>query len=187
MSVKNDMTADFLRSAYGGESMAHMRYLIWGDHAEKQGLGNIARLFRAVAYAEQVHAGNHFRELDTQKGGAAVTAGAVFGLGTVAENLQGAIDGELHEIEQMYPVYLEAARFQGEKGAERSFHFALEAEKIHARMFKEAQDAARQSKDMELADMHVCPVCGYTGAGEAPDKCPVCNVAKSLFKFFPVG
>jgi rubrerythrin len=185
LSVKNDMTADFLRSAYGGESMAHMRYLIWADHAEKQSMANIARLFRAVAYAEQVHATNHFRELSEQKGGASVTAGAVFGLGSVVENLQGAIDGELHEIEQMYPVYLEAARFQGENGAARSFHFALEAEKIHAKMFKEAQDAARLGKDVELAVMHVCPVCGYTGQGDVPDKCPVCNVAKTLFKLFP--
>lgn len=139
MAVKNDMTADFLRSAYGGESMAHMRYLIWADHAEKQELPNIARLYRAISYAEQVHASNHFKELGTQSGGAAVTAGAVFGMGTVVENLQGAIDGEVHEIEQMYPVYLNAAQFQKENGAERSFRYALEAEKIHAKMFREAQ------------------------------------------------
>ncbi len=145
MPVKNDMTADFLRSAYGGESMASMRYLIWGEHAAKQGMPNIARLFAAVAFAEQAHATNHFRELCDQAGGAAVTAGAVFGLGSVAENLQGAIDGELHEIEQMYPVYLHTARFQQESGAERAFRYALEAEKIHAKMFKTAQDAAKEN------------------------------------------
>jgi len=185
MTVKNDMTADFLRSAYGGESMASMRYLLWGEHAEKQAMPNIARLFRAIAYAEQAHAGNHFRELGGQAGGATVTAGAVFGLGSVAENLQGAIDGELHEIEQMYPVYLAAARFQEEKGAERAFHYALEAEKIHARMFKTAQDAAKQNKDMALGDVYICPVCGYTGEGEPPEFCPVCGVKKNLFKLFP--
>jgi len=130
MAVKNAMTADFLRSAYGGESMAHMRYLHWGDLAEKDGFPNIAKLFRAIAYAEQVHAGNHFNELKDQKGDYTVTAGAVFGIGTVVENLQGAINGELHEVEQMYPVYLEAAKFQDEKGAQRSFHFALEAERF---------------------------------------------------------
>ncbi len=187
MSVKNDMTADFLRSAYGGESMASMRYYIWGDHAAKQGMPNIARLFAAIAYAEQAHATNHFRELGAQAGGAAVTAGAVFGLGTVAENLQGAIDGELHEVEQMYPVYLQAAQFQQENGAERAFRYALEAEKIHAKMFKDAQDAAKQSKDMVLGDVYICPVCGHTGEGEAPDFCPVCGVKKNLFKIFPAG
>ena len=187
MTAKNEMTVDFLRSAYGGESMAHMRYLIWGDHAEKQAMPNIARLFRAVAYAEQAHATNHFRELGGHPGGATVPAGAVFGLGTVVENLQGAIDGEVHEIEQMYPVYLNAAKFQQESGAERAFHYALEAEKIHARMFKTAQDAARLDKDVALGDLHICPVCGYTGEGATPDFCPVCGVKKSFFKLFPAG
>ncbi|HMM19240.1 MAG TPA: rubrerythrin family protein [Selenomonadales bacterium] len=186
MTVKNDMTADFLRSAYGGESMAHMRYLAWADHAEKQGMANIARLYRAISYAEQVHANNHFKELGAQQGGATVTSGAVFGLGSVVENLQGAIDGEVHEIEQMYPVYLNAAQFQKESGAERSFRYALEAEKIHAKMFQDAQNAARQGKDMELGDeVYICPVCGFTGDRETPDYCPVCGVKKDLFKLFP--
>jgi rubrerythrin len=185
MSVKNDMTAEFLRSAYGGESMAHMRYLTWGDHAEKQGLKNIARLYRAIAYAEQVHANNHFKELCEQQGGSVVNAGAVFGMGSVVDNLQGAIDGEVHEIEQMYPVYMATAQFQKESGAERSFRYALEAEKIHAKMFKAAQDAAKQDKDLELGEMHICPVCGFTGENEMPDFCPVCGVKKNLFKLFP--
>jgi rubrerythrin len=184
VAVQNEMTAEFLRSAYGGESMAHMRYLIWGEQAEQEGLPNIARLFRAISYAEQVHATNHFKELGKQQGGAAVTAGGVFGIGTIVQNLQGAVDGEVHEIEQMYPVYLQTARFQKEKGAERSFLFALEVEKIHAAMFKRAQDAAKQSKDMKLGDVFICPVCGYTGEGEMPDKCPVCNAKKLLFENF---
>ena len=184
MAVKNDVTADFLRSAYGGESMAHMRYLIWGGMAEKEGFKNIKRLFEAVAYAEWAHANNHFRELGELKGGADVTAGAVFGVGKTADNLQGAIDGELHEIEQMYPVYLQAARFQNEKGAERAFHFALEAEKIHAKLFTEAREQALKGKDMEIAEIHICPVCGYTEAGDVPDACPVCGVKKERFKVF---
>lgn len=187
MAVKNDMTADFLRSAYGGESMAHMRYQIWGEHAEKHGLSNIARLFYAIAYAEQVHATNHFRELGLQQGGAAVTAGAVFGLGSVVDNLQGAIAGEMHEIAQMYPVYLQTARFQQESGAERSFHYALEAEKIHAKLYKTAQDAAKQGRDVELGDIYICPVCGYTCVGTPPDKCPVCGAQADRFKAFPTA
>ncbi|MBF8983717.1 rubrerythrin family protein [Lutibacter sp. B2] len=184
MSVNNAMTADFLRSAYGGESMAHMRYLIWGDVAEKEGMPNIGRLFRAIAYAEWAHADNHFRQLGEQKGDHTVPAGAVFGIGKTEENLQGAIDGELHEVEQMYPVYLEAARFQKEKAAERAFHYALEAEKIHVTLFQEAQQAAKEGKDLDLGRVYVCPVCGHTVVGNAPDKCPVCGAKKEMYKDF---
>jgi rubrerythrin len=184
MAVKNDMTADFLRSAYGGESMAHMRYLIWGDMAEKEGFPNVKRLFEAISYAEWAHADNHFRELGERKGGADVMAGAVFGTDKTVNNLQGAIDGELHEVNQMYPVYLETARFQGEKGAERAFHFALEAEKIHANLFKQAQEEVKSGKDMVLGQVHVCPVCGYTEAGNVPHICPVCGAKKERFKVF---
>lgn len=184
MPVKNVTTADFLRSAYGGESMAHMRYLYWGGQAEKEGFKNTGRLFSAIAYAEQVHADNHFRELRELKSDHTVAAGAVFGAGALAENLQGAINGELHEIEQMYPVYLEAAKFQGEKGAERSFHFALEAEKIHADLFKKAQDKAKDNKDMEFSKVYVCPVCGHTVIDNLPDKCPICGAKKEMYKDF---
>jgi len=184
MPVQNAMTADFLRSAYGGESMAHMRYLIWGDVAERDGFPNIKRLFEAIAYAEWAHADNHFKELREQKGDHTVAAGAVFGVGSTPENLQGAINGELHEVEQMYPVYLETARFQNEKGAERAFHYALEAEKIHAKLFKDAQDAAKNGKDMELDKVYVCPICGFTHAGDPPDVCPVCGAKKEKFKVF---
>ncbi|TDT57287.1 rubrerythrin family protein [Fonticella tunisiensis] len=184
MSVKNAMTADFLRSAYGGESMAHMRYLIWGEAAEKDGFPNIGRLFKAVSYAEWVHAKNHFTVLKEQVGDYTVPAGAVFGLTNIVENLQGAINGELHEIEQMYPVYLETAKFQNEKDAQRSFHFAVEAEKQHADLFKKAQNLAKEGKDMADSKFYVCPVCGHTVEGEAPDKCPICGVKGELFKEF---
>lgn len=184
MTVKNAMTADFLRSAYGGESMAHMRYLIWADVADQEGYPNVGRLFRAIANAEYAHADNHFRELGTEKKDHTVTAGAVFGLGDTVQNLQGGIDGELHEIEQMYPVYLNAAQFQGEKGAERAFHYALEAEKIHANLFQDAQDVVKQGRDMEIDDIHVCQVCGHTVAGELPEKCPICGAKASMYKTF---
>lgn len=178
------MTADFLRSAYGGESMAHMRYLIWGDIADEEGMPNIGRLFRAIAYAEWAHADNHFKVLGKEVGDYSVTAGAVFGVGKTHENLQGAINGELHEVEQMYPVYLETARFQNEKGAEKAFHYALEAEKIHAELFAKAKKKAEQGKDIELDQVYVCPICGFTGTDEEPDNCPVCKAKKDVFKRF---
>lgn len=175
MAVQNAMTADFLHSAYGGESMAHMRYLIWADMAEKENFPNVARLFRAIAYAEQVHAGNHFREIGGETSDATVAAGGVLGTGKTVDNLQGAINGELHEVKQMYPVYLNTAEFQQEKGAARSFHFALEAEKIHAALFKQAQDAVRQGNDIELEHIYICPVCGHTVLNQPPENCPVCG------------
>ncbi|HML48503.1 MAG TPA: rubrerythrin family protein [Clostridia bacterium] len=184
MAVQNAMTSDFLHSAYGGESMAHMRYLHWGDMADKEGFPNIAKLFRAIAHAESVHAGNHFREIAGSTADATVTAGAVFGVGKTAENLQGAINGELHEVNQMYPVYLNAAEFQKEPGAKRSFHFALEAEKIHAELFQKAQDAAKAGKDVELKNVYICPVCGHTVLDAAPDKCPVCGAKKEMYVEF---
>lgn len=186
MSVKNGMTADFLRSAYGGESMAHMRYIQWGEHAIKEGFPNIGRLYQAISYAEQVHANNHFRVLGQETGGHSVTSGGEFGMASVPENLQWAIDGELGEVEQMYPVYLNAAEFQGEKDAMQSFHYSLEAEKIHAVLFAKAQDASRAGKDFpeKGETIFICPVCGFTGIGDAPEHCPVCGVKKARFKNF---
>lgn len=184
MAVQNAMTSDFLHSAYDGESMAHMRYLIWGDMAKKEGFPNVARLFEAVAYAERVHAGNHFREIGGDTADATVTAGGVFGTGKTADNLQGAINGELHEVNQMYPVYLNAAEFQNEAGARRSFHFALEAEKQHAALFRKALDAVKAGRDMELKAVYVCPVCGHTVLDEAPEKCPVCGAKREMYRKF---
>ena len=184
MSVKNAMTAEFLRSAYGGESMAHMRYLGWADKAEKEGFPKIARLLRAVAYAEQVHATNHFVVLNGDVADTSLTAGAFFGMKDTAENLIGAIGGEEHEVDQMYPVYYEAAKFQGEKDAMRTFHFALAAEKLHAGFFRQAREKALGKKDMEFEAMLICPVCGHTVADEAPEKCPVCGVPKDKYVRF---
>ncbi|MDR5659448.1 rubrerythrin family protein [Serpentinicella sp. ANB-PHB4] len=184
MSVQNAMTADFLRSAYGGESMAHMRYLIWADVADKEKMPNIGRLFRAIAYAEYAHADNHFTVLKEQHGDFTVPAGAIFGIGNTVENLQGGIDGELHEIEQMYPVYLETARYQKEKAAERAFHFALEAEKVHATLFKKAQDVAKEGKDLDIGTVHVCSICGHTTTDGLPDVCPICGAKSQAYKAF---
>ncbi|WP_286953032.1 MULTISPECIES: rubrerythrin family protein [Aminobacterium] len=184
MSVKNAMTIEFLRSAYGGESMAHMRYLIWGEIARKEGFPNIAKLFEAIAYAEWVHARNHFTVLNGNVADYSVTAGGVWGNKVTAENLIGAIMGEDFEVDQMYPVYLETAKFQGEKDAARSFIYALEAEKIHSKLFSKAQAAAKGGIDLELKAVLVCPVCGHTILNEAPDKCPVCGLAKEKYQKF---
>jgi rubrerythrin len=161
-----------------------MRYRVWGAKAAEDGYPNVARLFRAVAFAEEVHGSNHFKELRNEGGDHAVNAGAGFGLGETSENLQGAIDGELYEVNEMYPVFLEGAKLQQESGAQRSFHYALEAEKIHAAMFQEAKQAVDSGNDVVLGPIQVCDNCGYTHEGDAPDRCPVCGVTKDRFRTF---
>ncbi len=164
------MTKANLEAAFAGESQAHMKYLIFADVAEKEGKPKIAKLFRAIAYAEQVHATNHFRELGN--------------IGKTPENLQSAIEGETFEVEEMYPAYDAVAKLQGEKGAERSIGYAIEAEKLHAKMYSDAKAKAEADADAEVESVYVCPVCGYTAINEAPDKCPVCGVPKEKFVKF---
>lgn len=178
------MTAANLRSAYGGESMAHMRYMNWAEKARAEGFLNVGRLFDAVSFAETVHAGNHFKALGKEAGDFGVNAGAGFGLGKTSEHLEGAIGGENFEVREMYPAYIAVAKEQGEKDAERTLSWALAAEKIHLEMYQKAKKAVDSGKDAKLDAIQVCGNCGYTAEGEAPDKCPVCGVPKKMFKAF---
>jgi rubrerythrin len=180
----HDMTAINLRSAHGGESMAHMRYIIWGDKAEVDGFPNVARLFRAISFAEQAHASGHFAALRNVDGAFPVNAMAGFGLGATSDNLAGAIEGETFEINEMYPAYLTVAESQEEPQAVRSMNFALSAEKIHAVMFSNAKEAVDTGKDVELGPVSICSVCGHTLEGEAPDRCPICNAIREKYKTF---
>ncbi|MFW6035780.1 MAG: rubrerythrin family protein [Halothermotrichaceae bacterium] len=182
--VKNEITAENLRSAFGGESQAYQRYMVWGRKAEKDGFPNVALLFKAIAYAEEVHAGNHFEAHDNIAGDFLVASGAGFGLGSTSENLEGAIAGENFEIEQMYPAYYLVAKEQRESAAVKSFHYAMEAEKIHSRLYTEAKEAVDSKQDFELEYVSVCEVCGHTVKDDTPDKCPVCGAPREQFKEF---
>lgn len=164
------MTKEFLQTAFAGESQAHMKYLIFSQEAEKKGMPHLARLFRAIAYAEQVHATNHFRELGK--------------IGDAAANVQSCIEGENFEVTEMYPAYLATAELQGEKGAARSTYYALEAEKIHERMYASAKAAVVGGKDLTLGSVSICPICGYTVEGEVPAVCPVCGAKRETFRVF---
>ena len=166
----HEMTKQNLENAFAGESQAHMKYLAFSAAAEKEGKPNIARLFKAIAYAEQVHATNHLKVLS--------------GISKTVDNLEGAIKGETYEVQEMYPAFLEEARSQGEKEAEKVEHYALEAEKIHKTMYENAKGAAAKGEDAQLGDIYICLVCGYTHEGECDDFCPVCGVKKELFKKF---
>ncbi len=178
-----DMTEANLRSAYAGESQAHMRYLIYMELAKKEGFPNVSRLFHAAAYAEQIHAMTHFKHIKS-KGDFQTVSGAIFGTQNTSEALQAGIDGESHEIAEMYPAYRVVAQAQGETGADRSFMWALEAEKNHLGLYERAKNAVDQGKDADFGAIQVCPVCGHTVEGEAPDKCPICGTLGSKFKAF---
>ena len=164
------MTEKSLQEAFAGESMAHMKYLIFAEQAENEGKHGIAKLFRAIAYAEYVHAKNHARNLGY--------------IGSTVDNIQAGIDGETFEIEEMYPAYMAIAELQDEKGAQQSIRYAEEAEKIHAEMYKEAKEKAEKGEDFQAEEIYVCPVCGYTHIGKPPDKCPVCGIPSEKFERF---
>jgi len=165
-----DMTKSNLEAAFAGESQAHMKYLIFADKAEKDGFTNVARLFRANAYAEQVHATSHFKVMDK--------------LAETSENLQVGINGETYEVNEMYPAFTAVAELQDERGAVRSTKWALEAEKIHAEMYTSTKSTVDKGQDSTIGKMYVCSVCGWTGEGELPDNCPLCNAKKDLFRTF---
>jgi rubrerythrin len=157
---------DALKEAFAGESQANRKYLAFAAKADQEGFPQAAKLFRAAAEAETVHAHAHLRALK--------------GIRSTRENLLEAISGETFEFKSMYPGMIEAARAEGHKEAERSFNFANEVEKIHARLYQELLDNLEGSK--ESYDYYICPVCGYTAEREAPETCPVCGAKGKTFK-----
>lgn len=179
-----EITQQHLINAFGGESMAHMRYLHFGDIAKKEGFPNVSRLFEAIAFAEFVHAGDHYREIKHLDGGFTANSGGTFGPGNTSKNLGLGIMGEAFEVEEMYPVYMEVAKFQGENGAFKTFNWAYNTEQEHLKMYKKAKEAVDKKKDVELGSIQVCSVCGFTIEGEAPDKCPICGAKKEMYKTF---
>ncbi len=177
----NAMTENNLKSAFGGESMAHMRYRIWGAQATKDGFPNVGRLFQATSDAEQVHATLHFKALRDQAGDASVTAGGGFGEGTTSENLQAAYNGEMFEVEQMYPTYIKVAEFQEEEEAVKAMRFAIAAEKVHAELFETAKKAVDGGSDVEAEVVDLCPVCGYVTLKADEEVCPICGAKRDKF------
>lgn len=158
-------TEQDLKDAFAGESQANRKYLAFAKKAEQEGFKQVARLFRAAAEAETVHAHNHLRELG--------------GIKSTKENLAEAITGESYEFQKMYPVMIEDAKADGKPGALKSFEYANAVEKIHAELYKKALESLGKN---QATDYHVCQVCGYTVEGEPPDECPVCKSKKQSFK-----
>jgi rubrerythrin len=155
-----------LKEAFAGESQANRKYLAFATKADQEGFAQAARLFRAAAEAETIHAHAHLRALK--------------GIKSTKENLQEAVAGETHEFKSMYPAMIETAKAEENKEAQRSFSFASEVEKIHAGLYQQMLDHLEGAQ--ESYSYYVCPVCGYTAEKEAPENCPICGAKGKMFK-----
>ncbi len=159
-------TQENLKNAFAGESQAYQKYAAFAKKAEQDGFTNIARLFRTTAEAERIHAEGHL--------------GAADGIKSTAENLETAIGGETYEHNEMYPPMYEQAVAEGHK-AKRMFGYAVEAEKVHAALYRKALEAAQKGEDLAETEIWLCPVCGHIELGTPPDNCPICGVKKAMY------
>lgn len=165
--IEMSRTIKNLKDAFAGESQANRRYLAFAEKAEKEGLAQVAKLFRAAAEAETIHALNHL--------------GIMGEIKSTAENLDAAVSGETFEFEEMYPKYLSIAKEEENHEAAWSFDVANKVEQVHADLFSKAIEALRNNKKLAKTDYCVCSVCGNTVEGSAPEKCPICGAPKTKF------
>ena len=154
-----------LKTAFAGESQANRKYLAFAQKADQEGFPGVAKLFRAAAEAETIHAMSELKALG--------------GVKSTAENLKEAVEGETYEFTEMYPGFISEAEQEGQSNARGVFNFANEAEKVHADLYKKALESLNQNED---TDYYVCEVCGNLEKGSAPDKCSICGAPKSKFK-----
>jgi rubrerythrin len=160
-------TDENLKGAFAGESQANRRYLAFARKAEEEGFTQVAKLFRAAAESETVHALNHLRITGQIK--------------STLENLNTAVSGETFEFKEMYPGYIDTAKQEDNKQAAWSFDVANKVEQIHAKLYSKAIDALKNKKELAKVDYYVCSVCGNTVEGAPPDKCPICGSPKEKF------
>ncbi|MBU0728510.1 MAG: rubrerythrin family protein [Proteobacteria bacterium] len=157
-------TENNLKEAFAGESQANRKYLAFAKQADKEGHPQAAKLFRAAAEAETIHAHAHLKALK--------------GIGSTMENLKEAVAGETHEFMNMYPDMIKTAEEEGNKSAVRTFKYANDVEQTHAKLYQNAMD---NLENMEECDYYVCTVCGHTHENEAPARCPVCGANANAF------
>jgi len=160
-------TSENLREAFSGESRANRKYLAFAEKAKTDGYPMIAKIFRAAAEGETVHAMAHLR--------------AMKGIGSTQENLNEAIRGESTEFKEMYPRFIEQARSEQATEAMRAFKNAMAVEQVHHSLYIEALDAVKAGKDMPVKKLFVCGVCGNLVLNEAPEKCPLCGAPRENF------
>ncbi|HYS83336.1 MAG TPA: rubrerythrin family protein [Anaeromyxobacteraceae bacterium] len=160
-------TVENLKVAFAGESQANRKYLAFARQAEKEGLGQIAKVFRAAAEAETLHALAHLANMG--------------GIGSTLENLKSAVSGETYEFTEMYPPMVEQALAENHK-ARYMLGFANAAEKVHAGLFRQALQALESGADLSAMDVYLCPVCGDIEFGSVPEKCPICGAPASKYQ-----
>ena len=161
-------TQENLQDAFAGESQANRRYLFFADKVEEEGHPQIARLFRAGAESETVHARNHLK--------------AMGGVKSTKDNLEAAISGENYEFTRMYPGFIEQAKAENNEDAEISFTWANKVERIHHGLYQKALKALEEGQQLKDEPYFVCQGCGYTVGGEAPERCPICGAPRNMFK-----
>jgi rubrerythrin len=183
VAAENENAVGNLLLAYEGELNAHARYHAYAAKAEAEGIYGAASLFRAAARAEQIHAGNHARVI-RHMGGEAVAQIRSFRVKSTLENLKAALGGEQHEIDSLYPAFLIHATSQLDTSAMRSFVWAMEAEKTHARLYQDAVTTMEEGPGWikDQLDFFVCTLCGYTAKTQEADNCPACNFVWDRFE-----
>ena len=163
-------TKENLMAAFAGESQANRKYLGFAKKAEKEGYKNVARMFKAIAEAETIHALKHLEIAEK--------------VNTTSDNLKAAAEGEHYEFSEMYPEFIAEAKQDGHKQAIQTFEYANAAEKVHGAMFNELQGKVAAGSDAEDKTIYLCPVCGWVGMDPVPNNCPICNAAKKVFQPF---
>lgn len=159
-------TMENLATAFSGESQANRKYLAFAAKAQSEGHRQAALMFKAAAEAETIHSLLEFKAMGMIK--------------DTASNLKAAAAGETYEFTSMYPPFIEDAKAEGNKEAQRVFEFANEAEKIHAALYNEV--LANLGKD-DGDDFFYCTTCGHVYKGkEAPTECPICHSGKTAYK-----
>jgi rubrerythrin len=166
--LRSMATVENAMEAYIGESQANRKYSAFADQAESDGLKNIARLFRAASEAEAVHAKKLLKAMGMIK--------------PTKENIQGSISGETHEYTTMYPGFLKEAEAEKKTDMALVFTYAMKAEEVHAGLYKEALNALNNKMDMSNRTVWLCPVCGNIFLGQTPEKCPICQAVRKVFR-----
>jgi rubrerythrin len=157
-----------LKEAFAGESQANRKYAAFAEQAESDGFRNVAKLYRAASEAEAIHARKMIRVLG--------------GVGTTMENLKKSVEGETHEFKSLYPAFIKEAESEKKSEAVTAFTYAMKAEEVHADLYKKAMDAVMGKRDLNVAKIFICPVCGNIFFGEPPEKCPICSIFKKKFQ-----
>lgn len=176
----SDITLDNLQAAYKNECNARARYLAFARKADAEGYAGVASLFRAAARAEQIHADNHAKVIRAK--GATPTRKAVPpGSKSTPENLKTAIGKETYERDRFYPGFVQQARSALDRAAARAFHYALDAEAAHVKLYANALANLPRLKGAKK-EVYVCPVCGYTTLDDSLEQCPTCSAARRRFE-----